>query len=73
MLQSWIEHGATKFYIYHQSMSREFEALLRIYENDPTIEVNRIPWDAISVPEEVSKFYDPSNFTVAPEVGCTMQ
>ncbi|VDK42200.1 unnamed protein product [Gongylonema pulchrum] len=42
----WIVQGVTKFYIYIQSLASEVDALLRVYENDSTIDVERVPWSA---------------------------
>ncbi|VDD97625.1 unnamed protein product [Enterobius vermicularis] len=61
MLQSWIEHGATKFYIYHHSMSKEFDAFLKVYENDLTISVERVSWSVLPVPNDTLKSSDPNN------------
>ncbi|VDK31537.1 unnamed protein product [Gongylonema pulchrum] len=44
--EMWILQGVTKFYIYFQSLAFETDALLRVYENEATIDVERIPWSA---------------------------
>ena len=54
----WIEHGATKFYLYHHSISPEVDALFRIYENDPRIDIERVPYGIIPVPENSSETED---------------
>ncbi|VDK34672.1 unnamed protein product [Gongylonema pulchrum] len=46
LLQIWIVQGVTKFYVYIQSLAPEVDALLRVYENDSTIDVERVPWSA---------------------------
>uniref|UniRef100_A0A0N4VRI6 Glycosyltransferase family 92 protein n=1 Tax=Enterobius vermicularis TaxID=51028 RepID=A0A0N4VRI6_ENTVE len=56
--EMWIEHGATKFYLYHHSISPEVDALFRIYENDPRIDIERVPYGIIPVPENSSETED---------------
>uniref|UniRef100_A0A915BUX9 Glycosyltransferase family 92 protein n=1 Tax=Parascaris univalens TaxID=6257 RepID=A0A915BUX9_PARUN len=57
----WILHGATKFYPIVQSMTSEFDAMLRIYENDPTIDIERIPWGMFPTEEDVNSEDNPNN------------
>ncbi|VDD93364.1 unnamed protein product [Enterobius vermicularis] len=66
--QSWIEHGATMFYIYHHSMSKEFNAFLKIYENDLTISVKRVHWSVLPVSNEIPGSSNPNNFIMRNEV-----
>ena len=54
----WILHGATKFYIYQHSISQEVDALFQIYENDQSIEIERVPYGIIPVPENTSETDD---------------
>ena len=65
----WIEHGATKFYLYHHSISPEVDALFHIYENDPRIEIERVPWGIIPVPENTSEAEDVNKQIFRGEVG----
>ncbi|VDD87293.1 unnamed protein product [Enterobius vermicularis] len=58
---AWIGHGATKFYIYHHSISKEVDTLLKIYENDPNIEIERVLWGLLPVPKYISYEEDPNN------------
>uniref|UniRef100_A0A0N5ACQ1 Glycosyltransferase family 92 protein n=1 Tax=Syphacia muris TaxID=451379 RepID=A0A0N5ACQ1_9BILA len=47
--EMWIEHGARKFYFYIHSISKEVDDMLKIYENDPLINVERIQWGPFKV------------------------
>uniref|UniRef100_A0A0M3IXH8 Glycosyltransferase family 92 protein n=1 Tax=Ascaris lumbricoides TaxID=6252 RepID=A0A0M3IXH8_ASCLU len=60
-VKMWILHGATKFYTMVQSMTSEFDAMLRIYENDPTIDIERIPWGMLPTDEDVASENNPNN------------
>uniref|UniRef100_A0A915BUG7 Glycosyltransferase family 92 protein n=1 Tax=Parascaris univalens TaxID=6257 RepID=A0A915BUG7_PARUN len=66
--EMWILHGATKFYPIVQSMTSEFDAMLRIYENDPTIDIERIPWGMFPTEEDVNSEDNPNNQITGAEV-----
>uniref|UniRef100_A0A0M3IP44 Glycosyltransferase family 92 protein n=1 Tax=Ascaris lumbricoides TaxID=6252 RepID=A0A0M3IP44_ASCLU len=67
-VKMWILHGATKFYPIVQSMTSEFDAMLRIYENDPTIDIERIPWGMLPTEEDVDSENNPNNQITGAEV-----
>ena len=50
----WIEHGATKFYVYHDSFTEEVNGIFKIYENDPNISIARIPWGKLPATNSTS-------------------
>ncbi|VDD85093.1 unnamed protein product [Enterobius vermicularis] len=58
--QMWINHGATKFIFYQQTFSKEVDALIRMYEHDKTIEIERVPWGIIPLPENTPEEEDPN-------------
>uniref|UniRef100_A0A0M3IN66 Glycosyltransferase family 92 protein n=1 Tax=Ascaris lumbricoides TaxID=6252 RepID=A0A0M3IN66_ASCLU len=66
-VKMWILHGATKFYAMVQSMTSEFDAMLRIYENDPTIDIERIPWGMLPTDEDVDSENNPNNQIIGAE------
>ncbi|VDN25154.1 unnamed protein product [Gongylonema pulchrum] len=43
----WIAQGATKFYMYIQSMAPEVDALLRVYEHSSDLDVERVEWGSL--------------------------
>ncbi|VDN57299.1 unnamed protein product [Dracunculus medinensis] len=51
--ETWIAQGATKFYAYMHSAVPEVDKLLKMYENDPNIAIERIDWAPLPT-------YDPS-------------
>ncbi|VDM26769.1 unnamed protein product [Toxocara canis] len=59
-MESWIAHGATKFFIVFQSSSTEFDAMLRIYENDERIDVERVHWGVLPTAANISLEEDPN-------------
>ena len=42
-------------------MSKEFDAFLKVYENDLTISVERVSWSVLPVPDDTLKSSDPNN------------
>lgn len=56
----WIEHGATKFLIYQHSISKEVDGIIRLYENDLTVEIERIPWSDMPVERSTSNEENPN-------------
>ncbi|VDD95702.1 unnamed protein product [Enterobius vermicularis] len=56
----WINHGATKFIFYQQTVSKEVDALIRMYEHDKTIEIERVPWGTIPLSENTTEEEDPN-------------
>ncbi|VDD97930.1 unnamed protein product, partial [Enterobius vermicularis] len=60
--EGWIEHGATKFYLPIQSISREFDGMLRMYERDPSIDIERIDWSIL--PYDGTSFEEDPNAQV---------
>lgn len=62
-LQMWIEHGARKFYFYIHSISKEVDDMLKIYENDPLINVERIQWGPFKV-NKTANVNDNPNFKI---------
>uniref|UniRef100_A0A0N5ATA2 Glycosyltransferase family 92 protein n=1 Tax=Syphacia muris TaxID=451379 RepID=A0A0N5ATA2_9BILA len=63
--ETWITQGATKFYIYVQSMAPEVEELLQAYEADPDIDIERVHWAPL--PNENSSS-EPNNYVYRGEV-----
>lgn len=57
----WIANGATKFYFYVNSISKEVDGIFRIYENDPNISVERVQWNLFPVEADVSDQENPNN------------
>lgn len=56
----WIAHGVTKFFFIIQSFSKEFDAMLRIYENDRHIDVERVHWGVLPTASNISSDDDPN-------------
>ncbi|VDM46846.1 unnamed protein product [Toxocara canis] len=59
-MEAWIAHGATKFFIILQSSSEEFDAMLRIYENDVHIDVERVHWGLLPIATNTTPQDDPN-------------
>ncbi|VDD94262.1 unnamed protein product [Enterobius vermicularis] len=59
--EMWIANGATKFYFYVNSISKEVDGIFRIYENDPNISVERVQWNLFPVEADVSDQENPNN------------
>ncbi|VDM49062.1 unnamed protein product [Toxocara canis] len=59
--QMWIAHGATKFYLPVQSITPEVDAMLRIYENDPKISIERMQWGLLPSSKSTSDEENPNN------------
>ncbi|KHN72536.1 hypothetical protein Tcan_14753 [Toxocara canis] len=57
----WIAHGATKFYLPVQSITPEVDAMLRIYENDPKISIERMQWGLLPSSKSTSDEENPNN------------
>ncbi|VDD96227.1 unnamed protein product [Enterobius vermicularis] len=60
-LQTWIANGATKFYFYVNSITKEVDGIFRIYENDQNISVERVQWNLFPTDEDVSDEQNPNN------------
>ena len=69
----WINHGATKFIFYQQTFSKEVDALIRMYEHDKTIEIERVPWGIIPLPENTPEEEDPNKQVYRAEVNHCLQ
>lgn len=63
--QTWITQGATKFFIYLQSLSPEADELLRVYEADPDIDVERVHWAPLPNDDPEN---EPNNYVYRGEV-----
>uniref|UniRef100_A0A914ZQI6 Glycosyltransferase family 92 protein n=1 Tax=Parascaris univalens TaxID=6257 RepID=A0A914ZQI6_PARUN len=59
-MEMWIAHGVTKFFFIIQSFSKEFDAMLRIYENDHRIDVERVHWGVLPTVSNISTDDDPN-------------
>uniref|UniRef100_A0A0M3IGF0 Glycosyltransferase family 92 protein n=1 Tax=Ascaris lumbricoides TaxID=6252 RepID=A0A0M3IGF0_ASCLU len=59
-MEMWIAHGVTKFFFIIQSFSEEFDAMLRIYENDRHIDVERVHWGVLPTASNISADDDPN-------------
>lgn len=59
-MEMWIEHGATKFYFYYQTISTQFDAMLRIYENDPKLDIERVQWGILPIDNDTKDSDDPN-------------
>ncbi|VDK45507.1 unnamed protein product [Anisakis simplex] len=66
--ETWIVQGATKFYIYAHSMAPEVDALLRVYEADTNIDVERVHWAPLPVNKNTSADDDPNYLIYRTEV-----
>ncbi|VDD85480.1 unnamed protein product, partial [Enterobius vermicularis] len=60
-LQTWIANGATKFYFYVNSITKEVDGIFRIYENDQNISVERVQWNLFPTEADVSDEENPNN------------
>ncbi|VDD95618.1 unnamed protein product [Enterobius vermicularis] len=63
--ETWITQGATKFFIYLQSLSPEADELLRVYEADPDIDVERVHWAPLPNDDPEN---EPNNYVYRGEV-----
>ncbi|VDM38788.1 unnamed protein product [Toxocara canis] len=66
--ETWIVQGATKFYVYVHSMAPEVDALLRVYEADHNVDVERVHWAPLPVRNDVSPTDDPNFYIYRTEV-----
>ncbi|VDD94062.1 unnamed protein product [Enterobius vermicularis] len=56
-----ITNGATKFYFYVNSITKEVDGIFRLYENDPTISLERILWNQFPTEADVPDEENPNN------------
>ena len=54
--ESWLAHGATKFYIYHYSWTRQVDAVVKFYKEILGDGLEVLPWSAFPV-REVKYFF----------------
>uniref|UniRef100_A0A915ASB8 Glycosyltransferase family 92 protein n=2 Tax=Parascaris univalens TaxID=6257 RepID=A0A915ASB8_PARUN len=66
--ETWIVQGATKFYVYVHSMAPEVDALLRVYESDRSVDIERIPWAPLPIENGTPSAEDPNFFIYRTEV-----
>ena len=60
-LQTWIANGATKFYFYVNSITKEVDGIFRIYENDQNISVERVQWNLFPTEADVPDEQNPNS------------
>uniref|UniRef100_A0A914WDI4 Glycosyltransferase family 92 protein n=1 Tax=Plectus sambesii TaxID=2011161 RepID=A0A914WDI4_9BILA len=65
-LEFWQHAGATKFYFYLQTIAPEVDRILRIYEQDSRIEIERVDWSFFPGGDESAS--DPNNLVYRTEV-----
>lgn len=69
LLQTWIAHDATLFFVVLESLTTEVDAMLQIYENSENITVIRIPWSFLPLSANGSQENDdPNNHIFRSEV-----